>query len=210
MTRCGTTRQLALTLALIAATAGCGQDPEAPPAAPSAAAFQNKKPIVQWELPAFTATDQRGVAVTNKDLEGKVTVVTFFFIRCSGPCPAMIQALSQVGRDAKDVEDLRLMAFTFKPEEDKVEDLERYARSWRLPPDRLRFLRTETGAEVRSLQENGFKAGGWDHHSANFFLIDQKGRVRRWWDARDDHERAALIHDIRTLAAGRKLDHVDQ
>ena len=208
MSRRSATTRRGLVVLLALAVSGCAREPDDYQPAPRP--FENRKPIVNWDLPAFRATDQEGRPVDNQDLEGKVTVVTFFFIRCTGPCPAMIQALAQVGRDAEDVEDLQLVAFTFKPEEDKVEDLARYARASRLPADRLRFLRTETAPEVRSLQENGFKAGGWDHHSANFFLIDQKGRVRRWWDARDDQERAALIHDIRTLASGKDLDHVHQ
>jgi hypothetical protein len=59
---------------------------------------------------------------------------------------------------------------------------------------------------VADLQQNAFKAGGAGHHTALFFLVDQDGTVRRFWDARDDAERALLIRDARLLLSGSSLE----
>lgn len=192
----------ACSLLLLVALASCGKDSEEPPR------LLNSKPVVAWDLPDFSCTDQLGRKIGKQELEGKIWVATFFFVRCTGPCPDMIRALSELAKESTDVADLRLVAFTFKPEEDTVEELSAYAKSWRADPERWHFLRAEDRETVWDLQEKGFKAGGTDHHTARFFLVDQKGRVRRNWDARDEMERASLLLDIKTLAAGEELKAV--
>ena len=191
------------SLLILLACASCGDDAQVPRRSP------NVKPVVAWDLPDFSCTDQLGRTIGKRELAGKIWVATFFFVQCTGPCPDMIRAHAELEKEPRDIPDVRMVAFSFRPEEDTVPELAAYAEAWRADPKRWHFLRAESGKAARDLQERGFKAGDMDHHTANFFLVDRKGRVRRWWDARNEMERASLLLDIKTLAAGEELSVVD-
>ena len=197
-------RASACSCLILLACAACGEAGDQP-----GNRSPNVKPVVAWDLPDFSCTDQLGRAIGKQELEGKIWVATFFFVQCTGPCPDMIRGLSELAKETRDMPDVRMVAFSFKPEEDTVSELADYAKAWRADPQRWHFLRTDSDAAAWELQEKGFKAGDMDHHTANFFLVDRKGRVRRWWDARDEMERASMLADIKTLAAGEELAVVD-
>ena len=124
----------ACSLMLLLACAACGED-----SVESTRRSPNFKPVVAWDLPDFSCTDQLGRTIGKRELEGKVWVATFFFIRCTGPCPDMIRGLSELAKETRDIPDLRLVAFSFKPEEDTVAELAAYATSWHADPDRWHF-----------------------------------------------------------------------
>jgi len=190
-------------LALLPLLAACTESDTAPARGPTA---RTTKAIVNWKVGAFSGQDDRGRAITQADLEGNTWVATFFFIKCTGPCPDMVRALKTIHDQSRDLEDLRLVAFTFDPENDTVDALADYAKLWKVDPDRFHFVRLPTKKAVQELQAS-FKAASPEdfHHTPNFFLINREGVIRRFWDARQDDERGHLMVDLQRLSAGEPL-----
>src|SRR5690606_11270282 len=67
-------------------------------------------------VPAFSFTNQDGVVTSNKDYEGKVYVIEFFFTTCPTSCPIMNMNLVQVQDEFKDFENFGVASFTINPE----------------------------------------------------------------------------------------------
>jgi protein SCO1/2 len=63
------------------------------------------------KVPAFSFTDQNGKTITNKDYEGKVFVVEFFFTTCPTICPRMNANLIQIQNTFKEFSDFGVAAF---------------------------------------------------------------------------------------------------
>ena len=55
------------------------------------------------KVPAFSFTNQNGKTITNKDYEGKVYVIEFFFTTCPTICPRMNRNLVQIQNTFKDL-----------------------------------------------------------------------------------------------------------
>ena len=56
------------------------------------------------KVPAFSFTNQEGKTITNKDYEGKVYIVEFFFTTCPTICPRMSRNLVSIQDDLKEFE----------------------------------------------------------------------------------------------------------
>ena len=184
-------------LLLVVLATGCSpKTPELPPP---------PKPQAKHPVVAFTYSDQFKQPFGLEDLKGKVWVATFIFINCSGPCPDMTRAMQAIQRETPGLDDLHLVTFTWEPQNDTAEALHAYGKTYRANFDRWHFLRGPDEKAVSDLQEKGFLMGARDHHATYFTLVDQQGRVRRWYDARRDEERERLILDARALLAGKAL-----
>lgn len=196
-------RPLYLLAVLLVAAGGCSRrsGSDAPPGADSRPALGGTRPVVSFPVPEFEFTSQDGEPVGRKSLLGKVWVASFVFVRCAGPCPDMTVALAKVQEATRDLPDLHMVTFTVDPERDTLEDLKRYGEKYGADFARWSFLRGPS-REVGPLQTEGFKIG--DHsqpanHSTRFILVDKEGNIRRYYEGREDDERAALIADIRIL-----------
>lgn len=142
-------------------------------------------------VPAFAFTERSGKPVTNADLLGKVWVASFVFTRCSGPCPSVSGTLARLQDELKlaDTPDLRLVSFTFDPEQDTPDELKKYADRFRAHPDRWLFL-TGPEAELHALAKGGFKIGVTRNddpaarpgekyqHTTYLAVVDRRGDVR--------------------------------
>jgi len=186
----------ALIVVLVALTAGCAKEPTS---------TRLPKPVANHPVTPFVYTDQAGSSVGLEELAGKVWIATFIYVRCPGPCPGMTRAMREIQDKTRDIPDLHFVSFTWDPENDTEEVLRDYARSYRANPERWHFLRGPSAKEVATLQEEGFQMGSPDHHATYFVLVDGRGRVRRWFDARTPDGQARIIADARDLLAGRPL-----
>ena len=142
-------------------------------------------------VPAFSLTERSGKPVGNADLMGKVWVASFIFTRCSGPCPSVTGAVARLQDELKlaDTPDLRLVSFTFDPEQDTPDELKKYADRFQAHPDRWLFL---TGPEdqLHALAKAGFKIGVTRNdapdakpgekyqHTTYLAVVDRAGHIR--------------------------------
>jgi protein SCO1 len=75
----------------------------------------------------FAFPDQDGKTITNKDVDGKVYVATFFFTTCTSVCPRLNNNLKPVYSEFKNEADFKILSFTCDPSTDSVARLKWYS-----------------------------------------------------------------------------------
>ena len=138
------------------------------------------------KVPEFSFTNQDGKTITNKDFEGKVYLVEFFFTTCPTICPRMNKNLVQIQNHFLDYEnDFGVASFTITPEIDTPEVLKAYAKNYGITNPNWHLMTGEEEA-IYKLANEGFYLytakndeieDGFEH-SGNFALIDKQGFIR--------------------------------
>lgn len=161
------------------------------------------------KVPNFSFTDQNGNTITNKDYEGKVYLVEFFFTTCPTICPKMNRNLIQIQNEFKDFENFGVASFTINPEYDTSKVLKEYADQYGVTNPNWHLMTGDEKA-IYDLSNNGFSlytakddaAEGGFEHSGNFALIDKKGFIR----SRKDDFGNPLIFYRGTISEQEKFD----
>ncbi|MBO3115562.1 SCO family protein [Winogradskyella sp. DF17] len=138
------------------------------------------------KVPEFSFVDQDGDTISNKDYEGKVYLVEFFFTTCPTICPRMNKNLVQIQNHFEEFKDeFGVASFTITPDIDTPEVLKAYADNYGITNPNWHLM---TGDEetIYKLANEGFYLytakdeaveGGFEH-SGNFALIDKEGYIR--------------------------------
>ncbi len=137
------------------------------------------------KVPSFSFTNQNGKIITNKDYEGKVYVIEFFFTTCPTICPRMNANLVQIQNTFKGFDNFGVASFTINPENDTSEVLKAYADKYGVTNPNWNLM-TGDQIEIYKLANEGFNlytaeddnAEGGFEHSGNFALIDKNGYLR--------------------------------
>ena len=137
------------------------------------------------KVPNFSFINQHGKTITNKDYEGKVYVIEFFFTSCPTICPRMNRNLIEIQNEFKDFKDFGVASFTINPDYDTPEVLKAYAEKYGVTNPNWNLM-TGDKETIYKLSNEGFYIyaaanpdveGGFEH-SGNFALIDRKGFIR--------------------------------
>lgn len=137
------------------------------------------------KVPNFSFTNQHGKTITNKDYNGKVYIVEFFFTTCPTICPRMNRNLIQIQNEFKGFEDFGVASFTINPDYDTPEILKAYAEQYGVTNPNWHLMTGDKEA-IYKLSNEGFYIyaaandnveGGFEH-SGNFALIDKNGFIR--------------------------------
>lgn len=91
-------------------------------------------------LPDFSLVERSARAITRSDLLGKVSVVDFFYTRCTEACPLLSAYLARLQSDLSGVPDALLVSITVDPVHDSPEVLTAYAAQFHANPRRWLFL----------------------------------------------------------------------
>lgn len=151
----------------------------------------------------FKLRDQSGGMFTERDLDGKITVVDFFFTRCPSLCPQLARSMSRIQDSTAASGDVILLSNSVTPEIDSVPVLAAYARhvgaisgKWHLLTgdhtaiyDMARssyFARLDTGVDAFL-------------HTETFYLLDRSRRIRGIYNGTLDHDVNRLIEDLKSL-----------
>ena len=137
------------------------------------------------KVPNFAFINQHGKTISNKDYEGKVYVIEFFFSTCPTICPRMNKNLIQIQNEFKDFEDFGVASFTINPEYDTPEILNAYAEKYGVTNPNWHLMTGDKDAIYKLsnegfyiyVAENSSVEGGFEH-SGNFALIDKNGFIR--------------------------------
>lgn len=156
----------------------------------------------------FRLLDQHGDTITRKDLEGKVTVVNFFFTSCQGICPDMNSNIQRVVNSYADNDQVQFFSHSVDPSYDTVEVLEEYAERFDHTEESWHFL-TGDKSEIYDLARRSYfavkpKTEGEDIesdfiHTENVILIDGKGRLRGYYNGTSKEDMEKLKADIEVL-----------
>jgi protein SCO1/2 len=137
------------------------------------------------KVPAFTFMDQDSLLVTDKDYQGKVYVVEFFFTSCPSICPLMTNNLVSVQNEFGQRDDFGIASFSITPDYDTPAVLKKYAEDHGIT-DIDWHLMTGDSEKIFELANSGFNIyaaqapdvpGGFEH-SGLFALVDKNGYLR--------------------------------
>jgi len=158
----------------------------------------------------FSFTNQEGKIITEKDLKNKVFVAEYFFTTCGTICPQMNVQMQRVQKAFEGNSNFKILSFTVNPEIDTVAQMKMYAQSHRAIPDQWHFL-TGSKKELYNLARKSFfvlkpaesqnlgDANSDFIHTDNFVLIDQKMRIRGYYEGTSSQQVDKLIKDIDQL-----------
>lgn len=167
-------------------------------------------------VPAFELTDQNGKKISNKDYEGKVYVVEFFFSTCPTICPKMNENMLLLQKEFYGNPEFGIASITINPEYDTPQVLKAHADHLGVKHYNWHFL-TGDRDYIYDMAKKGFKmyagenkeaAGGFEH-SGLFALVDKEGNIRSrkdsfgnpimYYDGLEDSGIKAIKEDIKKL-----------
>lgn len=155
----------------------------------------------------FKFVNQNGDTITQKDYEGKVYVADFFFTTCPTICPIMTKNMADIQNAIANNPDVKLLSHTVMPEIDSVAVLKEYAIKNKVNDAKWNLVtgRKEDIYEMARKSYLAVKIGKPEElydmvHTENFVLIDQKRRVRGFYDGTKKEDVQRLIEDINWLS----------
>ncbi len=168
-------------------------------------------PYADFYLPEFELTDRNGRPITHAELDGRYTVVDFFFTSCPLWCPGMTAAMARVQQETEGTE-ARLLSISIDGEVDTPQVIDRYARDYGANPARWKFA-TGDPEFVAGMVREGLrfdigdegidpKTGGRNiNHPTRLILVGPDRRVVGLFRYDDPDEVDALIGRLRELAS---------
>jgi len=155
----------------------------------------------------FDLYDQWGNRVDSSLLEGKIYVADFFFTTCPTICIDMGQNFQKVQEAYLDEDRFALVSHTVMPEVDTVEVMRAYGErmgavkgKWHLLTGEKRELYRMARRQYFAVMEPGTSFDEHDFiHTENVILVDEKKRIRGFYDGTNDLQMEQLIRDIQIL-----------
>jgi len=154
----------------------------------------------------FSLINQNGRTITQKDYKDKIYVADFFFTTCQTICPIMTDNMMVVQERLKNDSEVMLLSHSVTPVIDSVPQLKKYALEKGVNDEKWNLV-TGDKKQIYQLARKSYLAvktnGNGDEydmiHTENFILIDQKKRIRGFYDGTDSKEIERLLSDIEIL-----------
>lgn len=151
----------------------------------------------------FSFVNQNGDTITQKNYEGKIYVADFFFTTCGSICPKMTTNLADVQKAILNNPKVMLLSHTVFPEVDSIPVLKAYAIKHGVVDSKWNLV-TGDKKEIYTMARKSYlavKLGRPDQlydmvHTENFVLVDQKRRVRGFYDGTNKEDVKRLLDDI--------------
>jgi protein SCO1/2 len=151
----------------------------------------------------FSFVNQNGDTITQKNYEGKIYVADFFFTTCGSICPKMSTNLVDVQKAVLNNPKVMLLSHTVFPEVDSVSVLKTYAIKYGVVDSKWNLV-TGDKKDIYTMARKSYlavKQGRPDQlydmvHTENFVLVDQKRRVRGFYDGTNKEDIKRLLEDI--------------
>ncbi|MEL0296101.1 MAG: SCO family protein [Cryomorphaceae bacterium] len=155
----------------------------------------------------FDLVDQWGNKADSSLLQGKIYVADFFFTTCPTICIDMGVNFQRIQETYKDEDRFHLVSHTVMPEIDTVEVMHAYGErmgaikgKWHLLTGEKRELYRMARREYFAVMEQGTSFDEHDFiHTENVILVDEKKRIRGFYDGTSDLDIDRLIGDIQIL-----------
>lgn len=158
----------------------------------------------------FSFKNQDNKTINQNDIEGKVFVAEYFFTTCKSICPIMNEQMQRVQKAINGNSNVKILSFTVDPETDTVAQMKRYANSHNVVKGQWHFLTGKKEDLYRLARKSFFvlkpaeaanqgDVGSDFIHTNNFVLVDQKKRIRGYYDGTSSKEVTQLISDIKIL-----------
>lgn len=156
----------------------------------------------------FNFTTQDKGVFTEKDLQGKVAVVEYFFTTCKGICPRMNKNMKEVYEAYKNEPRFLILSHTSDPETDSATRLKQYADSLKVDTGKWIFL-TGRKDSLYHMARHSYKIDDPANNPVNpaddflhtqfMALINKKGDVVKIYDGLKRSEVADMKGEIAKL-----------
>ena len=154
----------------------------------------------------FSLVNQNGKTVTQDTYNDKIYIADFFFTTCQTICPIMTDHMVILQNKLKHDPDVMLLSHTVTPKIDSVAQLKKYALKKGVLDTKWNLV-TGDKKEIYELARKSYLAvksygdgGDYDMiHTENFILIDQKKRIRGYYDGTRKEDIELLLSDIDIL-----------
>lgn len=166
------------------------------------------------KIAPFAFTNQNGKKITNKEYDGKIYVADFFFTTCQTICPKMTDNMVWLQDKIKNNSKVKLLSHSVFPNEDTVEVLKKYAKEKGVIDEKWNLV-TGDQKEIYKIARQSYlvvKTGKPEElydmvHTENFVLVDQKGRIRGFYNGlnidktvKGEKNLTQLVEDIELLS----------
>lgn len=166
----------------------------------------------------FAFVNQNGDTITQDDYKGKIYVADFFFTTCPTICPIMTTNMVWLQNQIKDNPKVMLLSHSVTPDIDSVPVLKEYAKKkgvidskWNLvtgDKKDIYYIARKSYLAVKTANTSEL----YDMvHTENFILVDQKGRIRGFYngtnldkDVEGEKNMQQLLEDIKWLSENEK------
>ena len=152
------------------------------------------------KVTSFSLTNFDGSIVTEKQLNNKISIVSFMFTQCEGACPIMSNNIATLQERFSSSNDVQFLSITTDPDFDTLDILNQYSSNYS-KNDNWFFLRGDI-LDIIDLSEKGFfldakllPAG----HSLRFVLVDKELNIRKYYKGDEIPNIVELQSDIVTL-----------
>ena len=157
----------------------------------------------------FSFTNQEGKTVTEKDVTGKIFVVSYFFATCKSICPKMNENMTKVYKAFQGNKDVLILCHTVDPKKDTVAALKAYSMRFDANPAQWMFL-TGDKKQLYDMARYSYLINAEDTangvtieddfiHDQHYVLVDKYMRIRGFYDGLDNEKVKQLITDINDL-----------
>ncbi|MGH2848089.1 MAG: SCO family protein [Thermoleophilaceae bacterium] len=161
------------------------------------------KGIVREPAPDFELADARGGTIGTLDMAGRPYLVTFLYSDCPDVCALIAEEIRQAFKLLRGrAEEVAALAVSVDPRGDTRENVLRFLRRHRLPPNFHYLIGTRDQlapvwrAYYAAPQLPGRAASA---HSASVWVIDARGRIRTKFSGGAPIPPADIAHDLRQL-----------
>ena len=161
-----------------------------------------------FTVPPFHFIDEDGKPFTDKDVDGKVLIVDFFFTQCTSICPRMSGQMQQLQLrlDDPSYKDVLFLSHTVDPEHDTPAILKAYSQRLEADPKRWKFL-TGNAPDIYRQGNLGYllsaskdsSAAEQFVHSPQFVLVDKRHHIRGMYDGTNTEAMRDLMTDLKML-----------
>ena len=154
----------------------------------------------------FSLINQNGKTVTQETYKNKIYIADFFFTTCQTICPIMTDHMVILQNQLKLDPEVMLLSHTVTPKIDSVAQLKKYAiekgvldAKWNLVTGDKKEIYQLARKSYLAVKSNG-DGGEYDMiHTENFILVDQKKRIRGYYDGTNIEDIELLLRDIELL-----------
>lgn len=160
------------------------------------------------QVSSFHVIDQDGHVVDETTFKTKLALVNFFFAKCPGLCPTMMQSVRRLQQDlGPHAGDVAIYSFSVTPKEDTPTVLQAYAKTQKIDLKNWKLL-TGDREEIYRIGKGVFKADGSVGpqrkpssfiHTSNIYLVDTKLRIRGIYDTTSNSAMKLLEADLQRL-----------
>jgi protein SCO1/2 len=167
-----------------------------------------------WDAPAFTYATQNGDTLSSDSLKGRIYVADFIFTSCETVCPNLSKTMAQLQENFRENGMVKFVSFSIDPDRDSVPVLKEYADRYGAIKGKWYFLRGDTqtiwntvekGYKVSVGYEPGTGSGYSFTHSEKLVLVDDKGKVRGFYNGTDKADMDTLYNNIASLIVAQTL-----